>query len=97
MVPCELREGNTFFFCENKQKVKEAFKLSLERGVVSFLVEKGGELFLRGGDPANKIERYSIAQFGKACVLMSGTIPTRNSSSYFQINIENSKAITDYM
>lgn len=71
--------------------------LSLERGVASFLVEKGGELFLRGGDSANKIERYGIAQFGKACVLMSGTIPTRNSSSYLQINIENSKAITDCM
>ena len=54
MVPREHREGDTFFCLENEQKVKEVFKLSLEREVVAYLVDKGGELFLRGRDPGNK-------------------------------------------
>lgn len=52
MVPCEHRERNTFFFLENEQRVKEAFKLSL--GVVAFSGGEGWGLFLRERDPVNR-------------------------------------------
>ena len=56
MVPHEHGEDNAFFLLENEQKIKEVF-VEPRKMSCSSLVEKDVELFLRGIDSMNKIER----------------------------------------